>query len=518
MWLLASRGDSAPTTAQILSACVILLAGFLLRYINRGYQIRKRFQALKAQGIPIMEHSIIFGHIKVVKELMSNLPSDAYLDYLQTQVQDNWRQLFPQCTKCPPIIYLDAWPLSDPLIVSLNVDISSQFTQQHSMPRFRDAKDFFYPLTKNRDIVTMDDAEWKIWRKRLSVGFGAQYITSRVPDIVEEVEEFVQVLKSKAGRSGTWGPVFLLEQATRNLTLDMSVRFFLRLAELQADSTIPRKTLIDLIVQALEEEAVVEQGSGREKPRDLIGLANDSLEVVVGQLNVFMLAGFETTGSAISWLFRLLCQHPAVLVRLRQEHDEILGPDPWGAADAFREKPQLASMLPYTHAVVRESMRVHTNVGTVRYGDPDFFLTGPPGSGPGFEGRKLPTGGFSMLDGVSAIHRDPEIWHRADEFLPERFLVTDTNDPLYPPPNAWRAFAAGPRNCMGQHLAMVEIKLIMAMVVRCFDIDCTWDEWDRSRQADPPTVGGDRYYQVGRYGPPRVKEGMPVHVKMRSQV
>ncbi|RTE70906.1 hypothetical protein BHE90_014693 [Fusarium euwallaceae] len=473
MWLLASRGDSAPTAAQILSASIILLVAFLLRYINRGYQIRKRFQALKAQGI---------------------------------------------CTKCPPIVYLDVWPLSDPLIVSLNVDISSQFTQQHSMPRFRDVKDFFYPLTKNRDIVTMGDVEWRIWRKRLNVGFGAQYITSRVPDIVEEVEEFVQVLKSKAGRSGTWGSVFLLEQATRNLTLDMSVRFFLRLAELQADSTIPRKTLIDLIVQALEEEAVVEQGSGREKPRDLIGLANDSLEVVVGQLNVFMLAGFETTGSAISWLFRLLCQHPAVLVRLRQEHDEILGPDPWGAADAFREKPQLASMLPYTHAVVRESMRVHTNVGTVRYGDPDFFLTGPPGSGPGFEGRKLPTGGFSMLDGVSAIHRDPEIWHRADEFLPERFLVTDTNDPLYPPPNAWRAFAAGPRNCMGQHLAMVEIKLIMAMVVRCFDIDCTWDEWDRSRQADPPTVGGDRYYQVGRYGPPRVKEGMPVHVKMRSQV
>ncbi|RSL65311.1 hypothetical protein CEP53_003759 [Fusarium sp. AF-6] len=283
MWLLSPRGNSAPTAAQILSASVILLAGFLLRYINRGYQIRKRFQALKAQGIPIMEHSIIFGHLKVVRKLMSNLPSDAYPDYLQLQLQDNWRQFFPQCTKCPPMVYLDAWPLSDPLIVSLNVDISSQFTQQHSMPRFRDAKDFFYPLTKNRDIVTMEDAEWKILRKRLSVGFGAQCITSRVPDIVEEVEEFVQVLKSKAGRKycNPWRH-FKLWKNYRTLTQELIPPMQRRLAELQADSTIPRKTLIDLIVQALEEEAVVEQESGREKPRDLIGLANDSLEVVVG--------------------------------------------------------------------------------------------------------------------------------------------------------------------------------------------------------------------------------------------
>ncbi|KAJ4323212.1 hypothetical protein N0V84_004475 [Fusarium piperis] len=521
MWLLSSWGDSGPTATQILISFIVLLAGFLLRYINQGYQIRKRFQALKAQGIPIMEHSLIFGHIKIVRKLMSSLPPDAYLDYLQTQLQDNWKDLFPQCTKCPPVVYLDTWPLANPFLVSLSADVSSQFMQQHSMPRFRDAKDFFYPLTKNRDIVSMEEDEWKIWRKRLNAGFGAQYITSRIPDIVEEVEEFVNVLKSRAGEGETWGPMFLLERATRNLTLDISVRFFLlmyrvnvftfvayynpwrhlklwwnyrtltqqlippmqrRLSELQADSTIPRKTLIDLIVQALEEEAAEEQESSGKRPQDLIGLAHDSLEVVVGQVNMFMLAGFETTGSTISWVFRLLCQHPAVLARLRQEHDEVLGPDPWGAADVLKENPQLANMLPYTHAVVRESMRVHTNVGTLRLGDPSFSLTAPPGSDPGFEGKKLPTDSFTLWDAVSAIHRDPEIWHRAEEFIPERFLVTDTNDPLYPPPNAWRGFAAGPRNCIGQHLALVEVKLVTAMVVRCFDIDCTWDEWDRSRQ------------------------------------
>lgn len=247
MWLFLSRGDSGPTAAQILGASIIILSGFLARYINQGYQIRKRFQDLKAQGIvnstlshpfitqgclsdqtqPIMEHSLIFGHIKIVRKLMSSLPPDAYLDYLQTQLQDNWRRLFPQCTKCPPVVYLDMWPLANPFLMSLSADVSSQFMQQHSMPRFRDPKDFFYPLTKGRDIVSMEGDEWKAWRKRLNAGFGAQYITSRIPDIVEEVEEFVNVLKSRAGRGETWGPMFLLEHAARDLTLDFSARFFL---------------------------------------------------------------------------------------------------------------------------------------------------------------------------------------------------------------------------------------------------------------------------------------------------
>lgn len=271
----------------------------------------------------------------------------------------------------------------------------------------------------------------------------------------------------------------------RTLTQKLIPPIQRRLSELQEDNTIPRKALIDLIVQELEEEVTEERGSNGEKRQDPMELVHGSLDVVVGQLNMFMLAGFETTSSAISWVFRLLCKHPAVLARVRQEHDEILGPDPWGAADALKEKPQLANMLPYTHAVVRESMRVHTSVGSLRLGDPDFSLAAPPGSGPGFEGKKLPTGGFTLWDAVSAIHRDPEIWHRADEFLPERFLVTDTDDPLYPPPNAWRSFAAGPRNCIGQRLALAEIKLVMILVVRCFDIDCTWDGWDKRRQVPP---------------------------------
>ncbi|UZP39776.1 hypothetical protein NXS19_007592 [Fusarium pseudograminearum] len=91
-------------------------------------------------------------------------------------------------------------------------------------------------------------------------------------------------------------------------------------------------------------------------------------------------------------------------------------------------------------------------------GELSFFLVGPPGSDPGFDGKKLPTEGFIVWDGTWAAHHGPEIWHRADEFLPERFIVIDREDPLFPPTNGWRPFVSGPRNCIGQHLLVLEVK------------------------------------------------------------
>ena len=79
----------------------------------------------------------------------------------------------------------------------------------------------------------------------------------------------------------------------------------------------------------------------------------------------------------------------------------------------------------------------------------------------------MPTDGFIVWDGSWAIHHDPELWHKPDEFLPERFLTTDHQDPLYAPPNALRSLEAGPQNCIGQHLAIVEIKLAVVLVARC---------------------------------------------------
>lgn len=246
-----------------------------------------------------------------------------------------------------------------------------------------------------------------------------------------------------------------------------------RVAELNKNPAAAEKSLVPLIVQNLKPSKL-----GGEK----LKLDAESLELALGHINTVMFAGFDTTNATICWLFVLLEKYPEVMKKLREEHDTVLGPDAWGAVDVLRDKPQLLNKLPYTAAVLKESQRVHTNVGSARVGEPGFYLVGPPGSGPGFEGKKLPTEGFVVMDGSFAIHRDPDAWHRPTEFLPERFLVTDETDPLYPPPAQWwRSFEAGPRSCIGQHLAITEVKMVMVIVARCFDIKCAYEEWDKAR-------------------------------------
>ncbi|KAL6915876.1 hypothetical protein FSST1_007371 [Fusarium sambucinum] len=584
MWLHEFQHDGSSFMSRLLSLFGVVLVALLINAFRKGYQARMKFKALEAQGIPIMKHSMIFGHLESIGKLVSSLPSDAHGDYLMMMIRENWRELFPQCTKCPPVAYIDTWPFTAPMVISLNLDVSSQFTTQHSLPKAYEQKHILYPLTKNLDVSSMEGEEWKIWRKRLNPAFSIQNIHSRLPDILQEVEEFAAVLKSKAGKDGQWGDVFLFEKATTNLALDVIVRFFLdirlneqwgknspmchalqdtisrmyffvnitnfiqyynpwrhfklwknyktlvenltptiqeRMNALQEDPTAKGKTLIDLIVQALQEEKAEQNGAVNEgKGQSALEFDSDFMEMAVGQINTFLFAGFDTTAATIAWLFRLLCQHPDVVAKLREEHDAVLGPNAWDAANVIREDPQLVNHLPYTLAVLKESMRYHTNVGSMRRGEPGFFLVGPPGSDPGFDGKKLPTEGFIVWDGSWAVHHDPDIWHRPDEFIPERFLVTDRQDPLFPPTNGWRSFLAGPRNCIGQNLVVLEIKLVMALVTRCFDVEVAWEEWDRvngttdSKKA--PTVWGDRCYQVGTDSPPRVKNSMPVHVRVRT--
>ena len=91
---------------------------------------------------------------------------------------------------------------------------------------------------------------------------------------------------------------------------------------------------------------------------------------------------------------------------------------------------------------------------------------------------RFPTEDFIVFDSNFAIHRSQELWPRVTEFIPERWMITDEKDPLYPPRNAWRGFEQGPRNCPGQYLAVAEMKMVMALALPVVDIECAWAEWD----------------------------------------
>jgi cytochrome P450 len=175
----------------------------------------------------MIPHHPILGHLAVIGKLLADMPSDAHGDYMMVLIQDNWRSLFPGCDTCPPVVYLDLWPFSTPIILSLHPDISAQFTQDFNLDKPPEHARFLYPLTRNLDVSSSNGAQWKIRRKRLNPSFSPQSIIARVPDLIDEVEVCVDQLRQKAGENGQWGDVFPLQDMLIYLTLDVIGRFAL---------------------------------------------------------------------------------------------------------------------------------------------------------------------------------------------------------------------------------------------------------------------------------------------------
>ncbi|ATZ51418.1 hypothetical protein BCIN_07g00580 [Botrytis cinerea B05.10] len=99
-----------------------------------------------------------------------------------------------------------------------------------------------------------------------------------------------------------------------------------------------------------------------------------------------------------------------------------------------------------------------------------------------------------------ATHHNLTHWPRAEEFIPERWIVAE-GDELYPPKNGWRPFERGNRNCIGQEVAMTEIKLMLALTIRDFDFKDAYEEYDVMK-GNPKglNVNGQRAYMMLRGG------------------
>lgn len=81
------------------------------------------------------------------------------------------------------------------------------------------------------------------------------------------------------------------------------------------------------------------------------------------------------------------------------------------------------------------------------------------------------------------LHSHPEIWPRPKEFLPERWLAQE-GDELYSrlaAKYAWRPFEWGPMSCIGQELAMIEMKMALLFVLRDFEFRTALDVLDAQK-------------------------------------
>jgi cytochrome P450 len=167
------------------------------------------------------------------------------------------------------------------------------------------------------------------------------------------------------------------------------------------------------------------------------------------EVMTLFLAGHETTANALSWALYLISTHPHVERRLREELDDVLGPD--RRVPTIRDLPDLT----YTRMVVDETLRLY----------PPAWITNRQAIAEDeILGHRIPAGAFVSLSPY-VLHRHPNYWDHPDEFDPERFAPGGGNGR---PRFAYFPFGGGPRQCIGQSMALVEAQLVLATLLdRC---------------------------------------------------
>ncbi|MFP4009095.1 MAG: cytochrome P450 [Spirulinaceae cyanobacterium] len=163
------------------------------------------------------------------------------------------------------------------------------------------------------------------------------------------------------------------------------------------------------------------------------------------ELLTLLLAGHETTASALAWAFYWIHQNPRIYEKVMAELNE-LGPNP---------DPMSIYKLPYLTAVCNETLRI-APAAMLTF----FRHTTRPLE---FMGYQLDTD-TPVVGSIYLVHRRPDIYPNPEQFRPERFLERDFS------PYEFVPFGAGMRRCIGAVLAQYEMKLTLATVLSRYSL------------------------------------------------
>jgi len=176
-------------------------------------------------------------------------------------------------------------------------------------------------------------------------------------------------------------------------------------------------------------------------------------EQIRDEVMTILLAGHDTTALTLTYSWYLLSQHPTVEARLHEELEEQLGGEPPTMADV--------PTLDLVGRVVDESMRLYPPVYAM-FRDPAEPVT--------FDGYTVPEGATIMLS-QWAMHRSERFWDDPEGFDPDRWVGDDDRSRF-----AYFPFGAGPRHCIGKHLAKLEAKLILARTAQEYRLEYTRED------------------------------------------
>jgi cytochrome P450 len=173
-------------------------------------------------------------------------------------------------------------------------------------------------------------------------------------------------------------------------------------------------------------------------------------ELVLSESMQLLVAGHETSSNALSWIFYLLSTRPDCLERVRQEFYSVLGEAPLSHADVLK--------FEFTTQVIHEALRLY----------PPFWMIDRMAVADDQVGNMVIPRGSMVIVFVYGAHHASRYWQNPEVFDPERFTKEEMKGRT---PFTFLPFGGGPRVCIGQHYAMLQILMILSELIRRYDFE-----------------------------------------------
>ncbi|RCI02684.1 cytochrome P450-dit2 [Rhizopus stolonifer] len=361
----------------------------------------------------------------------------------------------------------------------------------------------FYKFLGDDNVGIANGKDWKRQRKIMNPAFHRSMpiktMASIIPSLFDLIEEeqgkiivpavmrdltldilgltiFGFDFNSMQGSSDEWKRIYTtVNEALVDPLLNIMgpfsfLLFFFPEKKRQLDAVAKLSQKLDEIAQQKRKE--VKQGLYANKPeneKDLVTLmleAEEMGEAVTSNTELrhniagLFLAGHDTTAHTLSFCFYNLAKNRDVQHKLRQEVLDILGDTPM---DVVPTLDQLKTME-YLNLVLKENLRHNGPADNLlpRIAKEDIIV----------DGTLIPKGTTVNID-IYAIHHDPKNWEDVEKFIPERFAKGgehDGHEGL-----TWLPFSNGSRQCIGISFSLTEQRLILAMMVRKYEISISKD-------------------------------------------
>ncbi|KAI9796167.1 MAG: hypothetical protein M1835_004573 [Candelina submexicana] len=436
---------------------------------------------------------------------------------------------------------IDAWPFAEEMVIVADPELAAQVTQTSPLAKHPQLGNVLRPIIGDKSILTTEGAEWKFWRSVFNPGFSSSHLMTLVPYFIDDGLVFCAKLTENVEKEH----LFFLEEALTLLTVDVIGRVVLdtkldsQRKEHNVEETNP---LVTTKGQFLQSSCKVQPSTSRSlgvlwwHERVMNTYLDQQLDdrftswtianrepgmrqkyIMNLALETYMEQQPQQKGAEISRqssknmqgldkVFKRSAidnQHPNALKKVQEEHDDVFGTNPDHAAAMIKKDPRLLNRLVYSVAVIKETLRLFPAASSFRAGNKETFFD--------IEGKRIPTEGKAVWIISHTLGRRADLFPSPDSFHPGRFL-----SPKTVPDGAWRPFERGPRNCIGQELAMLEMKIIMVLTLRKFEVTAAYDEYDRMKGRKKGgavrEAFGERAYQT-LVASAKPSDGMPARVR-----